>query len=72
MDADKVEAMRVWPLPRTVHAIRGFLGLTGYYRKFIQSYGDIAAPLTQLLKREAFSWTPATTAAFEALKAALT
>jgi hypothetical protein len=72
MDAYKVEAMRVWPLPRTVHAIRGFLGLTGYYRKFIQSYGGIAAPLTQLLKREAFSWTPATTAAFEALKAALT
>jgi hypothetical protein len=72
MDANKVEAVRAWPLPRTVHAIRGFLGLTGYYRKFIQSYGDIAAPLTQLLKREAFSWTPAVTAAFEALKAALT
>jgi hypothetical protein len=55
-----------------MRTIRGFLGLTGCYRKFIQSYGDIAAPLTQLLKREAFNWTPAATAAFEALKAALT
>jgi hypothetical protein len=55
MDADKVEVVRAWPLPRTVRAVRGFLGLTGYYQKFIQSYGDIAAPLTKLLKRESFS-----------------
>jgi hypothetical protein len=72
MDADKVEAVRAWPLPRMVRAVRGFLGLTGYYRKFIQSYGDIAAPLTKLLKRESFSWTPSATSAFEALKTALT
>jgi hypothetical protein len=72
MGADKVEAVRAWPLPRTVRAVRGFLGLTGYYRKFIQSYGDIAAPLTKLLKRESFSWTPSATSAFEALKTALT
>jgi hypothetical protein len=68
MDADKVEAVRAWPLPRTVRAVRGFLGLTGYYQKFIQSYGDIAAPLTKLMKRESFSWTPGATSAFEALK----
>jgi hypothetical protein len=68
MDTDKVEAVRAWPLPRTVWAVRGFLGLTSYYRKFIQSYGDIAAPLTKLLKRESFSWTPIATSAFEALK----
>jgi hypothetical protein len=43
---------------------------TAYYRKFIRSYGDIAAPLTQLLK-EAFSWTPTTAVAFDALKMAL-
>jgi hypothetical protein len=50
----------------------GFLRLIGYYRKFIQSYGDIATPLTQLLKREAFSWTSTATVVFEALKTTLT
>jgi hypothetical protein len=57
MDADKVEAVRSWPQPHTVHAVHGFLGLTGYYRKSIHSYGEIVAPLTQLLKQEAFRWT---------------
>jgi hypothetical protein len=72
MDAEKVKAVRAWPPPFTVHAVRGFLSLTGYYRKFIRSYGEIAAPLTQLLKKEAFSWSSAAAAAFEALKVALT
>jgi hypothetical protein len=43
MDADKVEAVRAWPTPRTV---RRLLELTGCYMKFIRGYGDIAAPLT--------------------------
>jgi hypothetical protein len=72
MDANKVKAVRAWQQPRSVRAVRGFLELTSYYRKFIQSYGEIARPLTQLLKREAFAWTPATAAAFDSLKAALT
>jgi hypothetical protein len=72
MDADKVEAVQSWPQPLTVRAVRGFLSLAGYYRKFIRSYGEIAVPLTQLLKREAFRWTLEATAAFDALKAALT
>nr|KYP46439.1 Transposon Ty3-I Gag-Pol polyprotein [Cajanus cajan] len=51
---------------------QGFLGLTGYYRKFIKGYASIAAPLSNLLKKESFHWTEQTTAAFENLKAAVT
>jgi len=72
MDPSKVDAVQAWPQPRSVKALRGFLGLTGYYRRFINNYGTIAAPLTALLKREAFLWSPAATEAFLALKAALT
>ena len=55
MDPAKIEAVEAWPRPLTTRALRGFLGLTGYYRKFIAGYGGVAAPLTTLLKREVFS-----------------
>jgi hypothetical protein len=72
MDIEKVEVVQAWSPPRTVCAERGFIGLTEYYCKFIRPYGDIAAPLTQLLKKEAFSWTPAAATTFNTLKTALT
>lgn len=56
---------------RTVRAVLGFLGLTGYYQKFIKDYGVIAAPLTRLLKKEAFAWTESAKQAFATLKTAL-
>lgn len=72
MDKSKVAVVDAWPRPDTVKALRGFLGLTGYYRKFVQDYGAVAAPLTALLKREAFSWTADVDQAFSDLKKALT
>jgi hypothetical protein len=72
MCTDKVKAEHAWPQPCTVRVVRGFLGLTGYYQKFIRLYGDIATPLTQLLKCDAFHWTSVANTTFEALKVALT
>jgi len=72
MDPAKVQAIHDWPVPRSARAVRGFLGLAGYYRKFVHNFGSVAAPLTALLKKEGFSWTDAAAAAFDALKAAVT
>jgi hypothetical protein len=71
MDPDKVSVVTAWPSPQTLRALHGFLGLSGYYRKFIAQYGDVARPLTALLKQDAFSWSPEAEQAFQALKQAL-
>lgn len=67
MDKKKVQAVQEWLVPKTVRALREFLGLAGYYRRFIQGFGAIAEPLTKLLRKEVFHWTGATTNAFKAL-----
>ena len=72
VDMNKIQAIIEWPVPKTLKALRGFLGLTGYYRKFIKGYSTLAAPLTALTKKQAFCWTEATQKAFETLKSALT
>jgi hypothetical protein len=71
MDLAKVQAVRDWPRPRSRHAVRSFLGLAGYYRKFVRDYSSIAAPLTALLCKKGFLWTEEATMAFEALKLAI-
>jgi hypothetical protein len=71
-DQGKIQAMIECPLPKTVKSLRGFLGLTGYYRKFIKNYGTISAPLTSLLKKNSFEWNTDVEHAFQLLKEAIT
>ena len=72
MDIQKVLAVKDWPQPTNIKQLRRLLGLTGYYRKFIKNYATIAAPLTDLLKKDSFKWSATATKAFDLLKSALT
>lgn len=69
----KVTAVQQWPRPANLKELRGFLGLTDYYRKFIKHYGMISKPLSDMLKKSVpFLWTSVAEEAFNTLKSALT
>jgi hypothetical protein len=72
MDESKVSAIKDWPVPASVHDVRSFLGLAGYYRKFVKDFSKIASPLSELMKKDnSFKWTSLTQASFEQLKLAV-
>ena len=69
---NKLDSIRHMPVPNSTKEIKQFLGLTGYYRKFVLRFADISRPLTTLTKKDAkFEWTSACQKSFELLKEAL-
>jgi hypothetical protein len=67
-DPSKLQAMVEWPVPKNITALRAFLGLTGFYRRFVLNYATIASPLTDLLKANSFTWNDDAQTAFTNLK----
>nr|GEU49397.1 hypothetical protein [Tanacetum cinerariifolium] len=72
MDPKKIAAIIDWPVPTNQRQVRGFLGLAGYYQRFIQGYAMMAAPLTNILQKDEFKWGELKFKAFEGLKQQLT
>ena len=70
-DPRKVESVAKWPVPKSVKELKSFLGLAGYYRKFIRNYSGISRDLNDLLKKGIFKWNDKAQVAFETLKSAL-
>jgi hypothetical protein len=71
-EPSKIAAVANWAPPKNIKQLRSFLGLTGYYKRFIKHYGMISSPLTQLLKKGVpFLWTDQAQEAFQLLKQAL-
>jgi hypothetical protein len=73
IDPSKVQEVMDWKPPKSVHQIRSFLGLAGYYRRFIPNFSRIAKPMTELLKKSAkFVWSEECDKAFHTLREHLT
>jgi hypothetical protein len=73
VDPSKVKDLLEWKPPTTVHQVRSFLGLVGYYRRFIPDFSKLVKPITSLLKNDTkFNWSSRCNEAFEQLKVLLT
>lgn len=72
-DPDRIRSISEFPQPTTVKQVRRFLGMAGWYQRYISNYSDIASPITDLLSNKTrFIWTPEAQIAFDALKTSLT
>lgn len=72
-EPNKIECVKNFPIPKNTKEVKSFLGLSGYYRRFIQNYGQVAKPLTMLLKKDIpYQWSDQCQHAFETLKGLLT
>ncbi|XP_052725950.1 uncharacterized protein LOC128194403 [Vigna angularis] len=73
VDPSKIKAIQEWPILKTVGEVRSFLGLAGFYRRFVENFSTIAAPLNELLKKDMpFKWDEKQSLAFETLNHKLT
>jgi hypothetical protein len=73
VDPSKVQDVLSWKAPTSVGDIQSFLGLTGYYQRFIEGFSKISKPMAELLeKNKRFEWTPVCEASFQKLKKRLT
>ena len=69
VDPAKIEAVVNWERPKTPTEVRSFLGLAGYYRRFVKDFAKLATPLTKLTrKNEKFEWTEKCETSFQELK----
>jgi hypothetical protein len=69
VDPSKIQDVLSWHTPVNVDDIRSFLGLAGYYWRFIEGFSDITKPVTELLEKDKkFKWTPTCEASFQELK----
>ena len=73
VDPEKVEAVMSWERPKSIFEIRSFLGLAGYYKRFIEDFSRLAAPMTRLTRKEVkYEWNDLCERAFQELKMRLT
>lgn len=72
MDQEKVKTVLGWEEPKTIKALRGFLGFTRYYRRYVRDYGKIVRSLTDMLKKGNFVWTDLARKEMDELKVAMT
>ena len=73
VDQEKIKCIQEWPRPKNATEVRSFLGLAGYYRKYVKGFASVAQPMTQLTGKDVkFKWSEACEKCFIALKDMLT